>query len=163
MAPSQPLRLRTRPAVSEMLDELNETDEIIPTLVYVVMPLDNAFSAVRYNAIIQECESLGFVAIHLREIAPFVPDPLDSLHDLIGQANLVVFDLSRADSDVTYQLGYQRALGDISEDGVLLFTDDASTPVLSYAPFRIKPILSDGDLQEQLRSRLKMLRTEIKR
>jgi hypothetical protein len=156
-------KLPVRSTVGGVLKELEHTSKIIDRLIYVVMPMDNAFMSRRFRVIAAECERLNFVAVHLREVAQRVPDPLETLHDLIGQANLVIFDVSRPDADVAYQLGYQRGLGDIPKDGILLLTDDATTLSVSYAPFDIEPISSESVLRAIVRDRLQGLLEEMKK
>jgi hypothetical protein len=147
-------KLRIRPVVGEILGELSRTSGIIDRLVYVVMSMQDDIAAARFRFIATECERLRFAAIHLKEVEHRVTDPLNTIHDLIGKANFVIFDLSWPDPDVTYQLGVQRGFGDIDEDGVLLITDDAMTSGVSYAPFPIQPISSEQDLRKILRERL---------
>jgi hypothetical protein len=162
--PKGDLRLPIRPTVGDILGELSDESEgFISRLVYVVMAIDDESTAKRFSLIVAECDRLKFVAIHFREIHLRVTDPLDTMHDLIGRANLVIFDLSRPDPDVTYQLGVQRGFGEIQEDGVLLVTDDPETPAVSHAPFAIQPFSNDEDLRMRVRKSLERLLPEGKR
>ena len=149
--------LSVRRAVSDMLTALSSGSNIIRRLIYVVMAMEDESDGARFRSIIAECERLGFVAIHRREIEPLVENRLDTIHDLIGRANLVIFDLSRPDFDTAYQLGVQRGFGEIDEEGVLVITDDPMTPIISYAPFRIRPIADESDLRTQIRRILRRL------
>ena len=153
------VRLPIRKAVGEILLELAKGNHIIQRLVYVVMAITDDFSAKRYELIVSECDRLKFVAIHFREVNLRVTAPLDTMHDLIGRANLVIFDLSEPDPDVTYQLGVQRGYGEIEEDGVLLVTDHLETPAVAHSPFPIQPFTNVKELQVLIRKSLEKIGT----
>jgi hypothetical protein len=157
--PGNAPRLPTRTVVRDILRVLSRGHGTIEELVYVVMSMDNETASKRFALIVAECERLGFLAVHLWEVRNAVPKPLDTIHDLIGRANLVIFDLSRPDPDVMYQLGVQRGYGEMEEEAVLLISDDPMTQSFSYAPFRIHPISGDTDLQSVLYERLQELRS----
>jgi hypothetical protein len=148
-----------RKEVEPMLRQMqSQPDDVIDNLVYVAMSMESEDEVLRYAAIVNECRSKQFVAVHLREIADFNRNQQDTVHALIDQANLVVFDISDESPDIVYQLGFQRGLAaDLPEEAVLLLAKLGRKVMLTFRPFNVRRWSNTAELQSIMSERLLQL------
>ena len=138
------------------------SDAIIAELVYVATDLGSAESRHRYAVILEESQRRGFTAVHLSQMPGHQLDPLGRLHSLIGQANLVVFDISEGCPDVLYQIGYQRGIADdLGPDAVLVISQNGDERPLKSSPYPIERYSSDQELRDLLNERLTLAEMSV--
>jgi hypothetical protein len=149
-APPPTTSLLQRPGLVEVFREMqNHPDSIIEKLVY------SAGASQRFSAIAEVCIKKGYVPVEFQDAANS-EKPRDFVHSLIGQANLVIFDVTKGDPETMYELGFQRGLLNVPPEAVFLFTF-ADEPI-HFSPFEIKRVRDENELREELRKALDALR-----
>jgi len=134
---------RREDEIVELLKKLAAMDPadrgFVQGMLYVVSA-PSAQRAAWYRTVVDVARARGFTAVAGYEVEPYLAmSPLNVAHILIARGDALLFDVSNITSGIGYQLGFAFAIGNVSQDVIVLKDADDATARQMLCPYEVVP------------------------
>jgi hypothetical protein len=138
-----------------------EASDLLPVTfrqrqVFVLMPMEGEETDEIYRALKAGCATVDLIATRVDEKvgARIIMQDIDRM---MGEAEFLIFDLSKERPNVYYELGYAHGIGNHSEN-ILLVAREGTRIHFDVAPLRVQFYRSIDHLQSLVASQLSAMK-----
>lgn len=124
--------------------------------VFVLMPMEGEDAEEIYRALKVACTTVDLIATRVDERvgARIIMQDIDRM---MGEAEFLIFDLSKERPNVYYELGYAHGIGNHAEN-ILLIAREGTRIHFDVAPLRVQFYRSTDHLQSLVASQLSAMK-----